>query len=188
MDHSAPNIAAASAHAATLAPPTPLDFHVGDAESLAFLDSMFDVVICECALCTFPDKAAAATQFARVLRPGGRVGITDITARPDRLPEELYGFAARIACIADARPANEYAQILTDSGLHVHTIDSHDDALLRMIDQIAARLTAVKLIAADRARELGIDFAQAPAVLQAARCAVQDKTLGYALIVANKPD
>lgn len=187
VDLSAANIEAAAAHAATLAMSTPIDFHVGDAESLPFASSAFDVVICECALCTFPDKAAAAAHFARVLRPGGRVGITDITADPERLPDELRGFAARIACIADARPAEEYAQILTDSGLRIQTIEPHDQALARMIDQIEARLTAVKLVAADRAAELGIDFTRAPAVLQAARAAVADNTLGYALIVAAKP-
>ena len=49
-----------------------------DAENLPFLEESFDAVICECAFCTFPDKATAAREFFRVLRRGGRVGISDL--------------------------------------------------------------------------------------------------------------
>jgi len=44
-------------------------FEQGDAEHLTFADDQFDAVICECAFCTFPNKHAAAGEFARVLRP-----------------------------------------------------------------------------------------------------------------------
>src|SRR5262249_46583504 len=47
-------------------------FHVGDAERLPFDDATFDVVVSECAFCTFPDKATAASEMARVLKPGGQ--------------------------------------------------------------------------------------------------------------------
>lgn len=187
IDLSAANIDAANAHAARLHLPSPARFQVGDAEKLPLADDTFDVVVCECALCTFPDKHAAAEHFARVLRPGGRVGITDITAEPSQLPDALRGFAASIACIADARPATEYAEILRNAGLHVSTLTSHDQALLQMINQIEARLTAVKLIEAEQARTLGIDFTRAPEMLDAARRAVTDGILGYTLIVATKP-
>ena len=54
-------------------------FEQGDAERLTLDDGQFDAVICECAFCTFPDKRAAAAEFARVLKPGGTVGLTDLT-------------------------------------------------------------------------------------------------------------
>ena len=50
-------------------------------------------VVCECAFCTFPDKSRAAAEFARVLRSGGRVGISDLT-RSGELPGELDGLLA----------------------------------------------------------------------------------------------
>jgi Methylase involved in ubiquinone/menaquinone biosynthesis len=49
-------------------------FLVGDAEALPFGDDVFDAIVCECALCTFPDKQAAASEFARVLRPAAGSG------------------------------------------------------------------------------------------------------------------
>ncbi|WP_206686164.1 methyltransferase domain-containing protein [Kribbella qitaiheensis] len=166
----------------------------GDAERLPVPDHSFDVVICECALCTFPDKQAAAREFARVLRPGGRVGIADITATPDRLPAELTTLAAWIACVADARPATGprgYTELLEGAGLRVTSIETHNQEVVRMIDQIDARLQLLRLTAPERLRglagDLAIDTGRAGAVLAAARAAVADGTLGYSLIIARKP-
>ncbi|MFI2369269.1 class I SAM-dependent methyltransferase [Streptomyces sp. NPDC018833] len=117
VDYAAGNTALArgAAQAAGLADRT--RFTIGDAEQLPHPGGVFDAVVCECALCTFPDKARAADEFARVLKPGGRLGITDVTVDPGRLPLELTGLGARIACIADARPLDEYAEILAAAGL-----------------------------------------------------------------------
>ncbi|MBC2905524.1 class I SAM-dependent methyltransferase [Streptomyces cupreus] len=161
-------------------------FTTGDAEHLPYPEAVFDAVVCECALCTFPDKARAAAEFARVLKPGGRLGITDVTADPDRLPPELTGLAASIACVADARPLEEYAEILAAAGLRTLRTERHDQAMTRMIDQIEARLNLLRMTAAGRLAEAGVDLEAAPAVLAAARTAVADKTLGYALLIAEK--
>jgi ubiquinone/menaquinone biosynthesis C-methylase UbiE len=186
VDYSAANIALAhdAAQAAGLADRA--RFITGDAERLPHPDAVFDAVMCECALCTFPDKAQAAAEFARVLRPGGRLGITDVTIEPSRLPPELTGLGASIACIADARPLQEYGEILAAAGLRTVRTERHDQAMLRMIDQIEARLNLLRLTAADTLAAAGLDLDAAPAVLDAARTAVADDALGYALLVAEK--
>jgi len=51
-------------------------FERADAELLPVADASFDVVICECAFCTFLNKAAVAREFVRVLRAGGQVGLS----------------------------------------------------------------------------------------------------------------
>ncbi|SON59000.1 hypothetical protein MSIMFI_00481 [Mycobacterium simulans] len=56
-----------------------VEYHRGNAEELPLLDNIFDALVCECAVCTFPDKNAAAHEFARIPRPGGLAGITDVT-------------------------------------------------------------------------------------------------------------
>ncbi|MEU2610959.1 methyltransferase domain-containing protein [Micromonospora sp. NPDC007271] len=162
-------------------------FEIGDAERLPVNAQSIDAVVCECALCTFPDKPTAAGELARVLRPGGRIGITDVTVTSERLPPELTGLGAWIACIADARPLDEYAALLHDAGLTVIHTERHDDAMVAMIDQIEARLTLVRMTARAPAEALGMDFDRAPAVLAAARAAVADHVLGYALLIAVKP-
>ena len=107
-------------------------FHHGDADALPLPDGGYDAVVCECALCTFPDKVTAASEMARVLRPGGRVGITDVTAVPDRLPLELTGSVAWVACIADARPVEDCRAILARAGFRVTTGERHAAALEQM--------------------------------------------------------
>jgi arsenite methyltransferase len=163
------------------------EFTTGDAEQLPYPDGVFDAVVCECALCTFPDKAQAAAEFARVLKPGGRLGITDVTATADRLPAEPTGLAARVACVADARPLTEYTEILAAAGLRTLRTERHDHAMTRMINQIEARLHLLHMTAAAKLTQAGADLDTAPAVLAAARAAVADGTLGYALLIAEKP-
>jgi arsenite methyltransferase len=187
VDYSAANTALAqgAAHAAGLAERAV--FRTGDAEHLPCPDGGFDAVVCECALCTFPDKARAAAEFARVLRPGGRVGITDVTALPGRLPPELSTLGARIACVADARPLAEYAEILAAAGLRTVRTERHDQAMLRMIDQIEARLNLLRITAPAKLTDAGMDLDTGLAVLRVARAAVADGILGYGLLVAEKP-
>jgi len=162
-------------------------FHLGDAESLPLPDDGFDAVICECALCTFPDKATAAQEMARVVRPGGRVGIADITADHTHLPPELTGIAAWVACVADARPAEEYLGILTEAGLRVNAVEHHTHALDRMITRIGARLDLLEMVAPPKLEALGVDSSRIEPVLEAARTAVRDGILDYVLITAEKP-
>lgn len=187
VDLSAANVALARGAAAAAGLTERAAFTVGDAEHLPHPDAVFDAVVCECALCTFPDKRVAAAELARVLRPGGRVGITDVVADPARLPAELTGVAAWIACVADARPLPGYADLLHTAGLRVLHVQRHDTEVTRMIDQIEARLGLVRLTARHRAEALGVDVDRAGPLLAAARTAIAEGALGYGLLVAQKP-
>src|SRR5262249_8419648 len=121
-------------------------YAVGDAEQLPVRDASFDVAVCECAFCTFPDKATAAREFARIVRPGGRIGITDVWLQPDRLDPDLAGLAGRIACLADARPIHEVCATLEVAGFDVEHVERHDDALAETIDRVEARLRALRML------------------------------------------
>ncbi|MGH3759364.1 class I SAM-dependent methyltransferase [Actinophytocola sp.] len=162
-------------------------FHVGDAERLPLPDNAFDAVVCECAFCTFPDKATAAAEFARVLRSGGKVGITDVTVTESGLPEELTTLAAWVACIADARPLAGYADLLANAGLRTVRTESHDDAIAVMIEAIEARLTLLRMTAADRLTEAGVDVDTVLRHTSLASRAARQGLIGYALLVAEKP-
>lgn len=187
VDLAPANVALASAAAAARGLAERVRFHHGDAEALPLPDSSADAVICECALCTFPDKATAVAEMARTLRPGGRLGITDVTADRGQLPTALTDLSAWVACVADARTVQEYEALLVAQGLRIRLVEEHRDAVDRMILQIAARVELIRLTNPRRAEELGLDFDRVPEVLRAAEDAVADGVLGYALIVAEKP-
>jgi ubiquinone/menaquinone biosynthesis C-methylase UbiE len=124
-------VAAANANAVQAGVDGRVMFRVGDAERLPLDDASVDAIVCECALCTFPDKAMATAEMARVLKQGGRVGITDVTLDQDRLDPELATLAGWVACIADARPTAEYRRYLEQVGLEITLVEAHDDALAR---------------------------------------------------------
>src|SRR5229473_2153414 len=144
IDYSAQNVEQASAAAAAKGMHR-VSFQAGDAERLPVADSSFDAIICECAFCTFPDKPAAANEFARVLRSGGSIGLSDLTRGPV-LPKELDGLLAWIACIADAQPVNSYIQYLRAAGFRVEAKELHDEALLEMVNQIRMKLLGAELM------------------------------------------
>jgi arsenite methyltransferase len=159
-------------------------FHLGDAERIPLPDASVDAVVCECAFCTFPDKKTAAAEMARVLKPGGRVGITDVALDLARLDAELKTLAGWVACLADARPVAEYVELLAGAGLTVTHTEAHDDALARMIEQIDARLVAFRMAKVPALESIDFDTARERAAL-AAR-AVRDGIAGYSLLAAEK--
>ena len=160
-------------------------FDQGDAERLAFAPGQFDAVICECAFCTFPNKVAAAREFARVLRPGGRLGLADLT-RSGEVPPELQGLLAWIACIAAAQRIDDYTRYLEDAAFTLDLIEPHDDALAAMVQDIRTRLLAAELLVKLKQINLpSIDFEQAKTFARAAAYAVKDGRFGYALIIAT---
>jgi SAM-dependent methyltransferase len=162
-----------------------VSFHMGDAERLPVADGSIDAVICECAFCTFPDKTTAASEMARVLKPGGQVGISDVTLDPARLDPELASLAGWVSCIADARPLTEYEDLLERSGLQITLTEPHDHALTKMIEMIDARLMAFAMIKAPALHGVDIDPARHKVAIAAK--AVADGIAGYKLIVARKP-
>jgi arsenite methyltransferase len=161
-------------------------FKHGDAERIAFPDASFDAVLCECAFCTFPDKRVAAAEFARVLRPGGKAGLSDLT-RLAELPEELHGLLAWVACIADARPVQEYAGYLESAGIRNVEVEPHDEALAEMVRSIQGKLLGAELMSKLQKVPLeGVDFTQAKQLAGAASDAVRARKLGYALVVGQR--
>lgn len=162
-------------------------FRHGDAERLPLPDAAADAVVCECALCIFPGKDAAVTEFARVLRPGGQVAITDVTVVPGRLPDELASLTGWVACVAGARPIEGYAELLEAAGLRVLRSERHDHAVTQMAEQIEARVRVLRMAGEGRLTDAGIEADAVFRYVKIVRRAVADGTLGYGLIVAEKP-
>ena len=186
IDYSGQNVADASELALGKGLSSLVRFERGDAESLPFPDESFGAIICECAYCTFPNKADAAREFARVLHSGGRVGLSDLTRGPV-LPKELDSFLAWITCIADAQPVDTYADYLRSAAFELEEVELHDEALTEMVQQIGMKLLGAEImVGLNKLRPPGVDFGNAKQLAKSALDAIQNGQLGYVIITASK--
>jgi SAM-dependent methyltransferase len=91
-------------------------FRLGEAEQMPVEDTSVDWLISNCVINLSPDKPAVFREIARVLRPGGRISISDIVA--DDLPEAVRGSRdAWTGCLAGAISEAAYVQGLEEAGL-----------------------------------------------------------------------
>lgn len=95
---------------------TNVEFRLGEIEHLPVEDESVDVIISNCVINLCPDKEASLAEAFRVLKPGGRLAVSDVVAigeMPEAIKEDpdLYS-----ACVAGAVSPDEYARILTEAG------------------------------------------------------------------------
>ena len=93
-----------------------VEFLHGQIEAIPLPDASVDVIISNCVVNLSPDKAAVLSEAARVLVPGGRVGITDIVADEGLTAQERAERGSWAGCIAGALTVTEYQHLLTAAG------------------------------------------------------------------------
>ena len=93
-----------------------VEFRLGEIENLPMADNQVDLVISNCVINLSPDKPRVYSEIYRVLKPGGRVSISDIVAAAE-LPEDVKSdLEAHAGCIAGALRIDLLRKILKDSG------------------------------------------------------------------------
>jgi arsenite methyltransferase len=96
---------------------TNVEFLKGHIEALPLPADSIDVVISNCVVNLAADKQAVFAEIARVLRPGGRIGITDIVAEDALTPEQRADRGSYAGCIAGALSVSEFRTGLETVGL-----------------------------------------------------------------------
>jgi arsenite methyltransferase len=105
---------------------TNVEFVRGTIESVPLPSSTIDVVISNCVINLAADKAAVFREIARVLRPGGRVGVSDIVADDVLSPAERAERGSFAGCIAGALSFSEFRAGLAAVGLiDVEVVPTH---------------------------------------------------------------
>ncbi|MGB5257937.1 MAG: arsenite methyltransferase [Woeseiaceae bacterium] len=93
-----------------------VEFREGLIESLPVASGSADVIISNCVINLSPDKATAFREAFRVLKPGGRLAISDILLTKPLPPEVAESVPALIACVAGAETEEVYVGHIRDAG------------------------------------------------------------------------
>ena len=195
VDYGPENVSAAEADAAAHGVAHLTAFRQGDAERLPFGTDSFDAVISECSFCTFPDKPAAAGEIARVLRPHGRLGLTDMTVK-GALPEDIQSLLSWVICIAGAGTPEQYTATLQAAEFTGFHVEDQHAALLELVDNVRHKLTGLKLAFAlgkinlaelvEKLNLGSIDLSQGNSLAHRIVELIESGAIGYTLITARR--
>lgn len=104
------------------------EFHQATIDKLPLADATVDCVISNCVINLAPDKRAVFREIARVLKPGGRLAVSDIALKQPLPPEIGASLMAYIGCIAGAISLEEYRSGLAAAGFEaVEIVESGSD-------------------------------------------------------------
>ena len=143
-----------------------VEFHLATIDKLPLPDNSVDCVISNCVINLAPDKPAVFREIARVLKPGGRLAVSDIALK-QALPAEISAdVMAYVGCIAGAIQIEDYRQQLIAAGFsNVQVIDSGSDlnAYAKIENQTGCCSPAVTQITSDERLSSGSYSCCAPA-------------------------
>jgi len=93
-----------------------VDFRLGEIEHLPVADATADVVMSNCVINLSPDKPAVYAEAFRVLKPGGRLAVSDVVATAELPAEWKDDMALRCTCISGASLVSEVEEMLRAAG------------------------------------------------------------------------
>jgi AhpD family alkylhydroperoxidase len=122
-----------------------VEFRLGEIEHLPVADKSVDAIISNCVINLSPDKAQVWREMARVLKPGGRVAVSDMALLKPLPPEVLKMVEALVGCVAGAALVSETERMAREAGLtdivlkskpgYVEAMESFEDPLYQKIVQ-----------------------------------------------------
>ena len=127
-----------------------VEFRLGEIESLPVDDESVDVIMSNCVINLSPDKAAVFREAHRVLKPGGRISVSDIVTEGEFSAEHRSDLMSWAACVSGAIELSEYMGLMEQVGfedLIIHSKNAADEMLpLKpgMPRVLQARITARK--------------------------------------------
>lgn len=150
----------------------------GDISTLPIRAASVDVVLSECVVCLVPDRSRVFDEFERVLRPDGRLALSDIVvegAAPD-----VPAVIEETLCLSNTAAESELVETVESSGFVVEDVRGHRDDLLAMRDTVQDRVDYRPLL-----QMLGERGARLLESIDEVEDAVESGRIGYVSLVAS---
>jgi arsenite methyltransferase len=111
-----------------------VEFRLGEIEHLPVADNSVDVVISNCVINLSPDKPQVWREIARVLKPGGRVAVSDLALLKRLPPAILESVEALVGCVAGAVLVSDTERMAKDAGLTDIVLNPKSSYIDGMVD------------------------------------------------------
>jgi len=155
------------------------------ADQLPFAADSFDVSLCECSLCLFENRTVALEQIHRVLKRGGRIGISDFFLNAP-VPDSLDGLLGRILCVTGAPSLDGYREALEQTGFEYVRVRVVNWTLADMIKRIRHRLNLLAVTPAATSMDLPVDWGDPAPVLAELEEFIASGSAGYLMATARR--
>lgn len=122
-----------------------VDFRLGEIENLPIEDNSIDVIISNCVINLSPNKKKVFQEAYRVLKPNGRILISDIVTEGN-IPEQLQkNISAWVGCVSGALEKSQYLSMIKKSGFEKVKIASEKSFSIKFSKKLEATLTSVQI-------------------------------------------
>lgn len=123
-----------------------VEFKLGEIENLPIDDNSIDVIISNCVINLTPNKLTAYKEAFRVLKPKGRILVSDIVTEGE-LPEEIKrSFQAWAECVAGAMEKQEYLDTIKEAGFNdIKIIEQHYFTEPGMDERLIGKITSIQV-------------------------------------------
>jgi len=101
-----------------------VEFRLGEIEHLPAADNSIDIIMSNCVINLSPDKSAVFNEAFRVLKPGGRLAVSDIVATKPLPPDIRHNLSLLTGCVGGAECIEDVEQLLWEAGFKDVRIES----------------------------------------------------------------
>jgi len=133
-----------------------VDFRLGEIENLPVGDNQVDIIISNCVINLSPNKKRVFQEAFRVLKPGGRLMVSDIVLLKDLPGEIKNSVAAYVGCVAGATTKKDYLETIRAAGFEETKVLGEDNFSVELLanDPTAVEIVKNLKLSPERARDL----------------------------------